>query len=84
MQTEQAEASAFVPVMEQGSEANSKLYCPVKVWAGLGAFQLNAGAEMSQKETCSFFFFLVCNYHPNACLLISSPLPGGSEEGFCA
>lgn len=47
----------FVPVMERRSEANSQLYCPVKVWAGLGIFQLNAGAEVSQKENCSFFFF---------------------------
>lgn len=68
-------------VMERGSEANSKLHCPVKVWAGLGAFRLNAGAEVSQKENCSFFF---CNYHPNACLLISSLLPSSTEEGFCA
>lgn len=68
-------------VMERGSEANSELHCPVKVWAGLGAFRLNAGAEVSQKENCSFFF---CNYHPNACLLISSLLPSSTEEGFCA
>lgn len=53
----EVEASAFVPVIEQGSKANSELYCPVKVWAGLGAFRLNAGAEVSQKENCSFFFF---------------------------
>lgn len=25
-----------------------------------------------------------CNYHPNACLLISSLLPSSAEEGFCA
>lgn len=54
---EQAEASTFIPVMERGSEANSELYCPVKVWAALGTFQLNAGAEVSQKESCSFSFF---------------------------
>lgn len=46
-------------VMERGSEANSKLHCPVKVWAGLGAFRLNAGAEVSQKENCSFFSVII-------------------------
>lgn len=46
-------------VMERGREANSKLHCPVKVWAGLGAFRLNAGAEVSQKENCSFFSVII-------------------------
>lgn len=81
--TEQVEASAFIPIMEQDSNANSKLDCAVKVWAGLGTFWLNAGAEVSQKENHSFCLF-VCNYHPNACLLAGSPLPHGSEKGFCA
>lgn len=32
-------------LLQAWSKANSELYCPVKVWAGLGTFRLNAGLK---------------------------------------
>lgn len=60
--------------MEWGSKANSELDCPVKVWAGLGAFRLNAGAEVSQKENHTFFLFVIITLMPACYLALHFPV----------